>query len=77
MRRIMIQLDPATLAELDDAAREASLSRSALARRAIETALAERRRVRELQQVVDSFRRRPQEEELLAPKPARRRAWPD
>lgn len=73
----MIQLDEATLAELDEVAREASLSRSALARQAIEGALAERRRRRELQRVVDSFRRMPQEKDVIAPKAASRRAWPD
>ena len=72
----MIQLDHETLAELDEAAGEASMSRSALARRAIEAALAERRRQRELQQVIESFVRRPQERELLMPKAAARRAWP-
>ena len=73
----MVQLDDATLRELDEAAREASVSRSAVARRAIETALAERRRKMELEQVRASFTRVPQEEELIAPKAARRRAWPE
>lgn len=72
----MIQLDAVTLAELDEAAGEASISRSALARRAIEEALAQWRRRRELDRVVDSFRRRPQEENLIAPRAVRRRAWP-
>jgi len=77
MERIMIQLDSATLAELDEAAKRESVSRSALAREAIEMALAERRRRMELEQVRDSFRQRPQEDELLAPERALRKAWPD
>ncbi|MFL5797565.1 MAG: CopG family ribbon-helix-helix protein [Actinomycetota bacterium] len=76
MERIVVQLDEGSLNELDEAAREASLSRSAVARQAIETALAERRRKIELQQVRDSFARQPQERQVVPPKAAQRRAWP-
>lgn len=76
MKRIIIQVGEATLAELDEAAREEAESRAGFARRAIEAALAERRRRRELQHVVDSFGKRPPED-LTASKEAIRRAWPD
>ena len=76
MKRIIIQIEDDTLAELDLAAHEGAESRARFARRAIETALAERRRQRELQRVVDSFRKRPPED-LIVSKPAIRRAWPD
>lgn len=76
MRRIIIQVEEDTLAELDEAARDESESRAGFARRAIEAALAERRRRKELRYVVDSFRRRPPED-LTASKKAIRRAWPD
>ena len=77
MERIMIQLDDSTLAELDEAARAESVSRSALAREAIEMALAERRRRVELAQVRESFEQRPQEDELFAPRTALDKTWPD
>ncbi|MGH2748483.1 MAG: hypothetical protein ACRDKB_11220 [Actinomycetota bacterium] len=76
MKRIIIQVDEETLAELDQAARDEAESRAGFARRAIEAALAERRRRKELGRVVDSFRRRPPED-LTASKKAIRRAWPD
>ena len=76
MKRIIIQVDEATLEELDQAARDEAESRAGFARRAIEAALAERRRNKELGLVVDSFRRRPPED-LTASKKAIRRAWPD
>jgi len=76
MKRIIIQIDEATLEELDRAAQDEAESRAGFARRAIETALAERRRRKELGRVVDSFRRRPPED-LTASKKAIRRAWPD
>jgi hypothetical protein len=75
MKRIIIQMDEHSLSQLDDAAREESESRAAFARRAIQAALAERRRRQELEQVVKSFRRRPPED-LTASKAAIRRAWP-
>ncbi len=76
MKRIIIQVEEETLAELDRAADEEDESRARFARRAIEAALAERRRRRELQQVVDSFQTRPPED-LTASRGAIRRAWPD
>jgi hypothetical protein len=76
MKRIIIQVDEATLKELDEAAQDEAESRAGFARRAIETALGERRRRKELGRVVDSFRRRPPED-LTASKKAIRRAWPD
>lgn len=76
MKRIIIQVEDDTLAELDEAAHEGAESRASFARRAIEAALAERRRRRELQRVVDSFRRR-SPEDLTSSKRAVRRAWPD
>ncbi len=76
MKRIIIQVEDDTLTELDEAAREEAESRASFARRAIEGALAERRRRRELEQVVQSFRRRPPED-LTGSKQAVRRAWPD
>jgi metal-responsive CopG/Arc/MetJ family transcriptional regulator len=77
VERIMVQLDPETLDELDEAAREASVSRSAAARQAIETALAERRRRLELEEVLHSFRRRPQEGDTPVPRKVQREAWPE
>ena len=76
MKRIIIQIDDEALAELDEAADEEEESRASFARRAIESALAERRRKRDLQRVVDSFRKKPPEE-MTASKAALRRAWPD
>jgi metal-responsive CopG/Arc/MetJ family transcriptional regulator len=76
MKRIIIQVEEDTLAELDDAAHAAAESRASFARRAIESALAERRRSRELGQVIESFRKRPAED-IVASKAAVRRAWPD
>lgn len=76
MKRIIIQIEDDVLEELDEAAHEGAESRASFARRVIEAALAERRRRRELQRVVDSFRRRPPED-LTASKAAVRRAWPD
>ncbi|MBI4730221.1 MAG: ribbon-helix-helix protein, CopG family [Acidobacteria bacterium] len=76
MKRIIIQVEDDTLAELDEAAREEAESRARFVRRAIEAALAERCRHRELQRVVRSFRRRPPGD-LTASKAAVRRAWPD
>lgn len=75
MKRIIIQVEEDTLAELDDAARETAESRAAFARRAIESALAERRRSRELGQVIKSFRKRPAED-MTPAKAVTRRAWP-
>ena len=71
----MIQLPSDSLSELDEAAREAGRSRAAFAREAIEAAIAEHRRQRELQQVIESFRASPPED-LTAPKRTIRAAWP-
>lgn len=76
MKRIIIQVEEETLAELDQAARDEADSRAGFARRAIEAALAQRRRREELGHVVESFRRRPPED-LTASKKAVRRAWPN
>ncbi len=76
MKRIILQFDEETLVELDEAAREQAESRAAFARQAIEAALAERRRRKELRRVVNSFQRRPPED-LTASKAAIRRTWPE
>lgn len=75
MKRIIIQLEEETLADLDEAAREVSESRAAYARRAIEVALGERLRSKELRLAADSFRKKPPED-LTASEAAIRRAWP-
>jgi hypothetical protein len=72
----MIQLTADSIAELDDAARENRQSRAAFTRATIEAALAERRRQKELQQVIDAFRTEPPED-LTVPKRTVRAAWPD
>jgi metal-responsive CopG/Arc/MetJ family transcriptional regulator len=77
MNRIIIQIEDAALEELDSAAEEERVSRAAFVREAIVMALAERRRRRELQEIVDSYTRDPQEKDLLIPKDALRRAWPE
>jgi metal-responsive CopG/Arc/MetJ family transcriptional regulator len=61
MKRIIVQIEPETLSELDQAARESHLSRSAFVRAAVQAVLAEGRRRKELKQVVDSYRSFPQE----------------
>ena len=76
MKRIIIQIEDDTLAQLDEAAHEEAESRASFARRAIEAALTERLRRRELQRVIDSYRKRPSED-LTTSKAAIRRAWPD
>ena len=77
MSRIIIQVEEDLLDELDAAAREDQTSRSAFVRDSIVLTLAERRRLRELQQVVDSYRQQPQEPDLVVPAASRRRTWPD
>lgn len=76
MERIIVQVDDADLAELDAVGEEEALSRSALVRRAIALLLAERRRQRELDAVIASYRKEPPED-LVASAELRRRAWPD
>lgn len=77
MSRIIIQMEEDLLDELDAAAREDQISRSAFVRDSIVLTLAERRRRRELQQVVDSYRQQPQEQDLVVPAASRRRIWPE
>jgi metal-responsive CopG/Arc/MetJ family transcriptional regulator len=77
VNRIIIQIEDAALAELDDAASEERLSRAAFIREAVAMALAERRRRREIQEVIDSYTEHPQEKDLILPKEALRRAWPE
>lgn len=72
----MVQLDAADLEALDEAAREQGLSRAAVARQAITQALAERRRTRELDEVVEAYATRAPEA-LSQPRAALRKAWPD
>ena len=71
----MVQLPRQLLAELNRAAKELKISRAAFARRAIELALAERRRNREYAAIIRSFEERPQED--LGPSvEAIIKAWP-
>lgn len=76
MERIIVQVEDDLLAELDAVGAEEAVSRAALVRRAIALLLAERRRRRELDAVVASYRDEPPED-LVASADARRRAWPD
>ncbi|MGH7698472.1 MAG: hypothetical protein ACRENV_07340 [Candidatus Dormibacteria bacterium] len=76
MQRIMIQIDEDVLALMDDAAATDGISRAALARQAITSALAERRRLRELQGVVDSYAAAPPED-LSLPGRTLQEAWPE
>jgi len=76
MERIIVQMERDSLSELDRAASESHMSRAAFVRAAVEMVLAEGRRRKELQQVVDSYRASPPEDfsvsqELL------RAAWPE
>jgi len=77
MNRIIIQIEDAALAELDDAVREEGRSRAAFIREAVVMALAERRRRREIQQVIDSYKAKPAEDDLFLPREAIRRACPE
>lgn len=76
MQRIIVQVEPQELDELDDVAAQESTSRSALIRDAIALYLAERRRAQEFAAVVSSYRQEPAEN-LVAGPDAVRRAWPD
>ncbi len=76
MKRIIVQMPGEVLEEMDDAASERSESRSAFVRRAIDSLLAERRRIRELEKVRRSFQDMPQEGPV-ASRSKIRRAWPD
>ena len=75
VKRIIIQLDEETLSQLDEAAGEGSESRAGFVRHAIQLALAERRRRRELDRIVESFTTVPPED-LTPAKAAVRKAWP-
>lgn len=75
MKRIILQLPEEVLEDLDEAADESDLSRAAFVRRAIELALAERRRNREFRAIIRSFEARPPED-LTPSKAAVRRGWP-
>lgn len=77
MKRIIVQVDEATLSELDELADDRGASRSGVVRIALERFLAEIRRQRDLDRSIASFRRRPQDDELVAPKRTIRKAWPD
>lgn len=77
MKRIIVQLDDDALAELDEAADEDGASRAAVVRAALDGYLVERRRRRDLRRAVASFRRRPQDDDLIAPKRTVRGSWPD
>lgn len=77
MKRIIIQLDEESLSELDEAAEQDGESRAALVRAALDGYLAQRKRRRDLRRTIESFRRRPQDDDLVAPKRAARAAWPD
>lgn len=76
MERIIIQMEPDSLSELDRAARESHMSRAAFVRAAVEAALAEGRRRKELNQVVDSYRSRPQEDFTVSGE-SLRSIWPE
>lgn len=77
MKRIIVQLEEDTLIELDTVAEQDGESRSALVRAALERFLAERRRERDLRRTFESFRRKRQEDDLIAPKRSVRASWPD
>ncbi len=75
MKRIMVQVPDDLLAELNRAAKETDVSRAAFARRAIELALAERRRGRDYRAIIRSFETTP-DEDLTVSKARIRQAWP-
>lgn len=75
MKRIMIQMDEGQLNELALAAGEEKISRAEFARSAIARSLAERRRRKELQAVIEAYQVEPPEN-LTLPKSAVRKAWP-
>ena len=71
-----MQMEPGSLSELDEAARERHMSRAAFVRAAVEAVLAEDRRRKELKQVVESYRGRPQEDFTVS-KESLRSIWPE
>lgn len=76
MERIIVQMEPDTLSELDQAARESRMSRAAFVRAAVHAVLAEGRRRKELKQVVDSYSESPQED-LTVSKETLQAVWPE
>lgn len=76
MERIIVQMEPDSISELDQAAREIQMSRAAFVRAAVEAVLAERRRRKELKLVVDSYRASPQEDFAVS-KETLRAVWPE
>ena len=72
----MVQVEADMLEELDRHARESGKSRAAVARSAIEAALAQRRREEEIQQVVNAYRGSAPEN-LALPKKKIRSVWPE
>lgn len=76
MERIIVQMEPEALSELDQAARESHMSRAGFVRAAVEAVLAEKRRRKELKQVVDSYRAHPQEDFTVSQE-SLRSIWPE
>jgi hypothetical protein len=76
MERIIVQMEPGTISELDQAARESRMSRAAFVRASVEAVLAESRRRKELKQVVDSYSASPQED-FTVPKETLQAVWPE
>lgn len=76
MERIIVQMEMESLSELDQAARESHMSRAAFVRAAVEAVLAERRRRKELKQVIDSYRAS-SPEDLTVSKETLRAVWPE
>lgn len=76
MERIIVQMEPDSISELDQAARESQMSRAAFVRAAVEAVLAERHRRKELKLVVDSYRSSPPED-LTVSRETLRAVWPE
>jgi hypothetical protein len=75
MNRIIIQLPPDLLEALDLAAEEDGMARSKFIRDSVARALFERRRRRELQQVVDSYTALPPQRDEFIPQDPK--TWPE
>jgi hypothetical protein len=76
MERIIVQMESNTISELDQAARESRMSRAAFVRASVEAVLAERRRNKELKQVVDSYSASPQGDFTVS-KETLQAVWPE
>ena len=76
MERIIVQMEPDTISELDQAARESRMSRAAFVRASVEAVLADGRRRKELKQVVDSYIASPQEDFTVS-KETLQDVWPE